>query len=71
MTSPTIPPQPEPERVCGNCEFFKPDPPSWGSKFGDCSVCDDLPPCFKGLRMDKAEVRQTHTCVLFRARTES
>lgn len=70
MTAPTIPPQqPEPERVCGNCESYRQS--NWSDRYGECLVSDELPPCFKALRMDIDEVRDTHTCVLFRARKES
>ena len=67
MTNPTIPPQqPEPERVCGNCEFFKAgNPAEMRPKFGDC-LAGVMPPCMKVRCMEPAD-----TCVLFRAREES
>ena len=69
MTAPTIPPQqPEPERVCGNCEFFVKS--SWSESRGDCFIEPHLPPALQN-DVGPVAVSATHTCVLFRARKES
>lgn len=60
MTSPTIPPQPEPERVCGNCRHF--DRSQVIPTKGICEV---------HAIEEWSIVPATHTCVLFRARKES
>ena len=68
MTAPTIPPQqPEPEQVCGNCEFFR----SGSASYGKCNVWHQLPPCVELVRMDSYTVNSRYVCVLFRARKES
>ncbi len=65
MTSPTIPPQPEPERVCGNCEFYRHE----GGNRGNCFVFQWLPPCLEAV--SETRVAASDTCVLFRNRKES
>lgn len=61
MTNPTIhPQQPEPERVCANCEFY-----CSSQDYNDRGVCIQ-----SGDGMSSA-VRESDTCVLFRAREES
>ena len=65
MTSPTIPPQqPEPERVCGNCEFFLHE----SRRRGTCNIGPHLPPFLQvdGGVMER-NVYEPDTCVLFRA----
>lgn len=68
MTAPTIPPQqPEPDRVCGNCEFYLHE----SGRIGDCHVGNHLPPFLQvDAEMDR-RVYECGTCVLFRARKES
>lgn len=72
MTAPTIPPQqPEPEQVCGNCEFYRSNDPCERLSFGTCVVASHLPRCFRVLNMDEPDTRSFNTCVLFRASKES
>ena len=58
----------EPERVCGNCRFYRGSPSEFAGK---CTIGESLPPVLRHDAPLVCRVTERFTCVLFRARKES